>query len=134
MPENSIALSKNKNFIVALLKGTFVSILISLIGILIFAIFLKFVDINDGWIMPINQIIKVVSIFFGVKSMLKASSGKGLLKGLILGLTYTVFAFIIFSLLSSSFTFDVTLLFDVLFGSIIGAICGIICVSTKKEF
>lgn len=134
MPENSIALSKNKSFIFALLKGAFISILISLIGILIFALFLKFVDINDGWIMPINQVIKVISIFFGVRSMMKASEGKGLLKGLILGLTYTILAFIAFSLLSSSFVFDVTLLFDTLFGCIIGAICGIICISTKKNF
>ena len=134
MPESSIALSKNKNFIFALMKATFISILISLIGILIFALFLKFVDINDGWIMPINQVIKVISIFFGVKSVMKSSEGKGLVKGLILGLTYTIFAFIAFSLLSSSFVFDVTLLFDTLFGCIIGAICGIICVSTKNNF
>lgn len=134
MPESSIALSKNKNFILALLKGTFVSLLISLVGILIFALFLKFVDINDGWIMPINQIIKVVSIFFGVKLMVKYSEGKGFAKGLVLGLVYTIFAFIIFSLLSSSFVFDVTLLFDTLFGAIIGIICGIICVSTKRSF
>ena len=133
MPESSIALSKNKNFILALLKGTFVSLLISLVGILIFALFLKFVDISDGWIMPINQIIKVLSIFFGVKSMIKYSEGKGFAKGLVLGLVYTIFAFIIFSLLSSSFVFDVTLLFDTLFGAIIGIICGIICVSTKRS-
>lgn len=133
MAKDALVLSKNNNnFLLALLKGAFVAILISLVGILLFALFLKFVDISDGWIMPINQVIKVVSVFFGVKSMITANGGSGLIKGLVLGVVYTILAFIIFSLLSSTLELDITLLFDALFGAVIGAICGIICISAKK--
>ncbi|MBQ8749156.1 MAG: TIGR04086 family membrane protein [Clostridia bacterium] len=132
MTNSSTLSGNNKNMITALLKGSFIALLISLVGILIFALFLKFVDINDSWIMPINQVIKVLSIFFGVKSFLKNCEGKGLIKGALLGLVYTLFAFVVFSLLSSSFVIDLTLVYDSLFGTILGAICGIICVSIKK--
>ncbi|MGN1227718.1 MAG: TIGR04086 family membrane protein [Christensenellales bacterium] len=133
MTNKSLSMSNNKNFFLALLKGSFVALLISLVGILIFALFLKFVDINDAWIMPINQVIKLISIFFGVKSFLNKSNGGGFLKGIILGFVYTIFAFLIFSLLSSSFVIDLTLLYDTLFGCIMGAICGIICVSVVNK-
>jgi len=124
--------TRNNNLILSLLKGSFVALLISLIGILIFALFLKFVDINDGWISPVNQVIKVVSIFFGVKTFLKNSEGNGFLKGLLLGFIYNILAFIVFSILSSTFTIDLSLLVDTLFSSIIGAICGMICVNFNK--
>ena len=89
----------NKKILLAIFKGALISLLISIIGILVFALFLKFVDISDGWIMPINQIIKVISIFFGVKVMLKNYSGAGLIKGLVLGVLYNFLAFIVFSIL-----------------------------------
>lgn len=130
--ENCAVQNGEKGLFSSLCKGTFVALLISLVGILLFALFLKFVDINDGWISPINQIIKVISIFFGVKTFLKYSCGKGLIKGTILSFVYTLLAFIIFSILSGGFVFDVTLLLDILFGVLIGAICGIICISAKK--
>ena len=132
MAKDSLTISQNNNILLALLKGSLLALLISLVGILFFALFLKFVDINDGWIMPINQIIKVVSIFFGVKSFLKNSNGSGFVKGLILGLLYNILAFIIFSILSSTLTFDMTFVVDTLFASIVGAICGMICVNLKK--
>lgn len=131
--ENVVTSTNTKSgFFISLIKGAFVAILISLVGILLFALFIKFVDISDSWIMPINQVIKLISILFGVKIFLKGSSGFGLFKGALLGIIYTIFAFIIFSILSSSFSIDFTLLYDVLFGCIMGAICGVICISVTK--
>ena len=131
MAMNDSVISNKKNLI-AIFKGALISLLISIIGILVFALFLKFVDISDGWIMPINQIIKVISIFFGVKVMLKSYNGAGFIKGLILGIIYNFLAFIVFSILSSSFTIDFTIIYDTLFSGVIGAICGVICVNAKK--
>ena len=64
---------------------------------------------------------------------LKKQKEMGLVSGLLIGLIYTIAAFLVFSALNRSFVFDRTLLNDVVFGSIIGGICGIICVNLKKS-
>ena len=57
----------------------------------------------------------------------------GLVSGLLIGILFTMIAFIVFSVLDGRFVFDRTLLNDMLFGGIMGAICGIICVNIKKS-
>ena len=52
-------------FIKALLKGTLISLSISLLTICIFAFMLRFLDINIGLIKPINQAIKIISQYSG---------------------------------------------------------------------
>ena len=116
-----------------LIKGVLIALCFSLIGILIFAFILKFTNISESVITPINQIIKGVSIFLGVFIALKKQRETGLVTGLLIGLVYTIVAFLVFSALSRQFNFDITLLNDSIFGSIIGAICGIICVNIKKS-
>lgn len=116
-----------------LIKGTLSALCISLVLILIFAFLLKFTSIPDSAITPINQVIKGVSIFLGVFWGLKKTKEFGLVSGLLIGLTYTLLAFVVFSLLAGSFTISLTLLTDMIFGGVIGGICGIICVNIKKK-
>ena len=125
---------KNTSPIVgSIAKGTLIGLCVSLILVLIFAFLLKFTNIPDTIISPVNQIIKGVSIFLGVFIGLKKSKELGLVSGLLIGFIYTFLAFLVFSILAGSFSFDVTLLTDIVFGAIIGAICGIICVNIKKK-
>lgn len=126
--------SKNHSPIVGnIAKGTLIALCISLVLVLIFAFLLKFTNISDSAISPINQVIKGISIFFGVFIGLKKSKELGLVSGLLIGFIYTFLAFFVFSILNGSFSFDVTLLTDIVFGAVIGAICGIICVNIKKS-
>ena len=57
--------------LINLIKCVLVSVLVSLGFILGFAIILKFTTFNDFVIKIINQIIKIISIFFGVFMCLK---------------------------------------------------------------
>ena len=109
-----------------ILKGSLIALCVSLVLILVFAFILKFTNVSDSIIMPVNQVIKGVSVFLGVFLGLKKSKELGLVCGLLIGFIYTIAAFLVFSILSGSFNFDITLLTDIVFGEIIGAICGII--------
>src|SRR5574344_847453 len=93
-----------------ILKGSLIALSISLVGILIFAFFIKYVAISTDAIKPINQVIKGIIV-----------------------LAYTVLSFIVFSILYGNFEFNKTLINDFLFGGIIGAICGIISVNFRKK-
>ena len=83
--------------------------------------------------MPINQVIRGVSVFVGVFAGMKRIKELGFASGLLIGFLYTIFAFLAFSILGGNFSIDLTLLTDIVFCSIIGAICGIICVNLKKS-
>ena len=123
---------KNTMF-VHVLKGAFIALGVSLVGVLMFAFLLKFTNISDSVINPVNQVIKAVSIFLGVFLGLRKQKEMGLVSGLLIGLIFTMIAFLTFSVLDGHFAFDRTLLNDTIFGCIMGAICGIICVNIKKS-
>ena len=120
-------------FLGGVIKGTLIALCVSLVLILVFAFLIKFTNIPDSAIAPINQVIKGASIFLGVFLGLKKVKELGLVSGLLIGLIYTLMAFIVFSILAGSFAFNLSLLTDMIFGAVIGAICGIICVNIKKS-
>ncbi len=125
--------SASGNLFFCVLKGVIVGLCVALVGILIFAFVLRFTSISDKIIAPVNQVIKGISIFFGVFIGMKKHKNMGLLSGLLIGFFFTIFAFLVFSILDGAFVFDRTFLNDIIFGSVIGAICGIICVNLKKN-
>lgn len=120
-------------FFVALLKGSLMALSISLIAICIFAFILRFFDIKAEAIKPINQVIKIVSILIGSFYGLKKNKEMGLITGFLIGIVFTILAFIVFSILNGSFDFEKTLINDLIFGGIAGAIAGIIAVNFKKR-
>lgn len=125
--------TSQSSFVGCVAKGTLIALCVSLVLVLIFAFLLKFTSIPDSAIKPVNQVIKGVSVFAGVFVGMKKIKELGLVSGLLIGVLFTIFAFLAFSILGGSFVFDFTLLTDMLFGAIIGAICGIICVNLKKS-
>lgn len=124
---------KERPLVSAVSKGSLCALCISLVLILVFAFLLKFTNIPESAITPINQVIKGVSIFFGVFIGLRKIKELGLFSGLLIGFIYIMLAFVIFSILNGGFSFDLTLLTDIIFGAVIGGICGIICVNIKKS-
>ncbi len=124
---------ENSNLLWTTLKGVFVGLGASFVLILLFAFVLRFTNIPDSIITPVNQVIKGLSIFLGVFLGLRKQKSNGLLKGVLIGFCFVLVAFLVFSVLDGTFVFDKTFYNDIVFGSIIGAICGIICVNLKKN-
>ncbi len=122
----------NGKILKPVIKGVLISLCVSLIAILFFAFLLRFTNISENLIAPVNQVIKGVSIFLGVLFGMRKVKENGIINGLLIGFLFTIFAFLVFSLLDGQFVFDRTLINDIIFGTIIGAICGIICVNLKK--
>ena len=128
------ALKSEKNTsLFCIVKGVLIGLCVALVGILLFAFILRFTSVSDKIIAPVNQVIKGVSIFLGVFVGLKKIKKNGLLFGFLIGLFFTIVAFLVFSLLDGAFNFDRTFVNDLIFGSVIGALCGIICVNLKRN-
>lgn len=113
-------------------KALIVSVIITLLLVLLFAVIIRFCSIDTSYIAIINQVIKCVSI---ITSMLICFTRRtnGWLRGFIFGLVYILAAFLIFSAFSSEFIFDIKLLNDCVLGGVTGLIGGIIVVNIKKE-
>lgn len=127
---SSIKADKQINDFVQFLKGLIVSLIVSFALILLFALIIKFTNLSEGWIVPINLVIKALSVAVGVIIFTKSRSG-GFKKGVILALCYTTLAFVIFSALSGAFSIGWELLLDYAFTAVVGIIVGVIRVNAK---
>ena len=130
---SEIALKDKKQVIVSIFSGTLLAIASTLIMILLFALIIRFFNISVGAIFPVNQVIKVVSLFLGIMIVLKKNNQKGFLKGLLLGLLYFVLSTIVFSILQGGFSFKLNNFFDMILTTLIGGIIGIILVNFRKR-
>lgn len=132
--EHAIKESKGgRNFFKCLIKGSLIALSISLISICVFAFVLRFCDISEEVIKPVNQIIKIVSVLIGAYIGMKGYREMGLITGFFIGLIYTILSFVVFSLLNGGFDFKSSLINDLIFGGIAGAISGILAVNFRKK-
>jgi len=122
----------HQNIILQLTKGTFWALSFALLAILIFAFVIKYTSISDTAIQPINQVIKALSILVGCFVFGKKIKTKGWMWGALIGVFFTILAYIIFSILDGSFSLSITLLYDVIFGAIMGMLAGVIAISLRK--
>ena len=123
-------LNSRFNFL-ALTIATGISLVVTFILVIIFALFIKWFNWSDAVILPVHIFIKITSLALGVFIATKDSRG-GILKGSIIGFIYTTICFLIFSLLAKSFEINLSLLYDYLLCVISGIILGIICVNIRK--
>lgn len=131
--EQAIQEKKGSHFFKCLIKGSLIALSISLIAICIFAFILRFCDISEEVIKPVNQIIKIVSVLIGAYIGMKGCKEMGLITGFFIGLLYTILAFVVFSLLNGAFVFNNSLINDLIFGGIAGGISGILAVNFRKR-
>ncbi|MFA6866131.1 MAG: TIGR04086 family membrane protein [Clostridia bacterium] len=120
-----------KEDIFDLIRGTIFAILLSLTLVLILALIVNFVDMGDKIIIPINQVIKILSVFLGTVLGIKHAK-LGALKGGIIGVLYTLLSIFIFGIISKNINLGWNNLIDVALGIVAGVISGIICVNIKK--
>lgn len=129
---SNLATEKKKNSILKNLGGAVVSVCVTLILILIFALLIRFVGIKDNWIFPINQVIKIISLFLGIFIALKGNKENGLIKGLFLGFAYYILSYVTFSILQGSFSINIGNFYDLILTTLMGGIIGLILVHIGK--
>ena len=105
-------------------RGVVTAVLITLVGVLVFAFVLSVTDLSDSVIKPVNQFIKLLSVFFGC--FLSVGRERGLIKGGLIGLLSAVFSVLLFALISGSSISWITVLIDSLFGTAMGCVSGVI--------
>ncbi len=117
------------DFLLPIIKAVLLAVIVTLAGVLIFAFLLKFLSLTHIAVKIVNQFIKVASIFIGGLIFLK--EGKGIVKGILLGVLYAIIVQAVFSLISgTALKFE---WLDLGFCILIGGISGIIAVNLKSK-
>ena len=117
----------------AVIKGILHSVILSLILVFAFALVILVSGLPSGFIRPGAQIIKVLSIFWGVAVALRGIDKRGWLFGALIGLLYTVIIFLIFSIIDTNFGITSGLLADILFACGIGLISALILKTLRAK-
>ncbi|MBE7081157.1 MAG: TIGR04086 family membrane protein [Clostridiales bacterium] len=119
-----------KEFFSGILKAVFSAVIITLVGVLIFAGLLKFTLLSQSVIKSVNQFIKIIAIFLGCSLNIRGKSG--LVRGVVMAFLTTIVTYLLFSLFCGQIIFGNSFILDLIFTSIIGGVSGIISVNIKK--
>ena len=131
MLEGGVDKSRRSNAM-SIIGGALCSIAITMVLILLFAVIIRFFNVPDGAIFPVNQLIKIISLFVGILLVVKKVKSKGLVNGLLVGVIYYIISYLIFGILQGGLTFNLNNLLDVILTTLMGGIIGLISVHIVK--
>ncbi|MBO5928115.1 MAG: TIGR04086 family membrane protein [Clostridia bacterium] len=123
-------MDKSKGFFKQSIMGSLISVIFLFVGILIFALILKFTPVSEKAIYPVNQFIKIFAVFIG--SLVSVKGDKGFIKGMLSGAMGMLLAYLILSLFSG-FALLKGFIIDLVFSAVIGGIAGVIKVNAKAK-
>ena len=70
----------------AVARGVLLAALFTAAAVIVFALVLSFARLSDGVIRAVNQVIKLVAIYLGVRAAVGTGTGRPLLRGMLVGL------------------------------------------------
>lgn len=114
------------------ISGSIVSLLSALALILAFAFVIRFANVSNSLITPVNIVIKIISISLGVFVATKDGT-KGLVKGVVVGICFTFLCQIVFAILNRAVSLSAMIFVDFLVAAVVGMLSGILFVNLKKN-
>lgn len=130
MLEISDNLGEN-NKIRKIMKGSIVSIIITLIMLLIFSIILTYTKLSENTIPTVTIIITAISIIIGGSLATYNIKKNGILNGGLVGLIYILFIYLLSSIITKNFSMNSYSIIMIISSVLAGGLGGIIGVNTK---
>ena len=117
----------------ALWRGLLLSIAATAAAVILFAVVISFVDLQDGLIRIVNQVIKTGAVFLGVYAIVPRGDSTGIRRGALLGLLYMGIGVLVYALLSQQKLTWLSYLTDVLMGVAVGGLSGMLLGSLRAR-
>lgn len=128
MSEN---ISENGNNIKKVIKGSAFSIIITLIGLLIYSIILSYTSVSESTIPTIVIIITAISVLIGSTISTSNIKKNGIINGMFVGLIYIAIIYLLSSIVTGNFLLNITSIIMIITSVLTGALGGIIGVNKK---
>ena len=133
--KDNILQSNNDNLktnIIRIIKGSLLSIIVSVIFLIIFAVLLTYTNLSENTITPVVLAIVGLSILMGSYLSTRKIEQNGILNGAIVGVIYMLILYIASSVIFMDFSLRVSSIIMIGCGLIAGIIGGIIEKKKKK--
>ena len=124
-------ITKENSNISYIIKGSVVSIILSLILLTIYATVLANTDVSEDTITLVVTVTTGISILVGSSMSTKKIKNKGLINGCFVGLIYMLTIYIASSIISGTFALGQSSIIMMIVGILTGMIGGIIGVNIK---
>lgn len=116
-----------------IIKGLVVSVVVTLAGVLVFALLMQWLKPSDEVVRVFNQVLKLLAIVAGVWACVGKGGEKGLLRGAAVGLLYMAAGVAVYALLSGQQLPATAYLADLGMGVAGGGITGMILSNLVKK-
>ena len=131
MIKMSDSLNESGNNIKKILIGSGISIIITIIGLIIFASLLTYTSIAESTIPTVTIIITIISILIGSSMCMSTVKKNGIINGVFVGLSYIGFIYILSSVIEGDFALNLKSVIMIIGAIIAGAVGGIIGVNRR---
>lgn len=128
MSEN---ISENGNNIKRIIKGSIFSIVITLIGLLVYSIILSYTSVSESTMPATIIIITAVSILIGSTISTSNIKKNGIVNGVLVGIIYIAIIYLISSIVTGNFLLNTNSIIMVIASTLTGALGGIIGVNKR---
>ena len=127
----NLADNQEKNNIKIIAKGSLVSIIITIVALMIFAIILSSTGVPETAIPTVIIIITAVSILIGSSLSMTKIKKNGIVNGALIWLIYIVFIYLLSSIVERDFSMSLYSIIMIVGSILAGAIGGIIGINKR---
>ena len=112
--------------VMSIARGLLASVAVTVLGVVVFALLIKWMSLQDTAISILNQALKLIAIFIGARASIGRGGTGGVLKGAILGVLYMMLGVVGYAFLSGLSLPPTAYLADLGMGVAAGGLCGVI--------
>jgi len=112
--------------VASLARGLLASVAVTVLGVVIFALLIKWMSLSDTVISVMNQALKLAAVFVGSRACIGRGGTGGVVKGALVGLAYMMLGIIGYAFLSGLTLSSSAYLADLGMGVAAGGLCGMI--------
>lgn len=131
MTKMSENIGENGNNVKRIIKGSAFSIIITLIGLLIYSLLLSYTSVQESTMPTIIIIITAISILIGSTISTSNIKKNGIVNGMLVGIIYIATIYLISSIITGNFLLSSNSIIMIIASVLTGALGGIIGVNKK---
>ena len=117
----------------ALTRGLLAAVAATLAGMLLLAAAVIYLDVTDGALAALNQILKLLSVVLGARLAVGAGGERGFVTGAAVGLLYMALGYVLYWRLGGALLSAAAMLLEMLAGFAVGAAAGAVCANLRPR-
>ena len=117
----------------ALTRGLLAAVAATLAGMLLLAAAVIYLDVTDGALAALNQLLKLFSVVLGARLAVGVGGERGFVTGAAVGLLYMALGYVLYWRLGGALFSAAAMLLEMLVGFAVGAAAGAVCANLRPR-